>query len=101
MSDLASQRLLSLPDSFPSSTAQPKLKIGDLVRWHPLPSQDFGIITGLEFAPADHLQAWSWRYVVRLDPKSPSSDWVLSDTAWEGDLKPLMAEPTESNGGAD
>jgi hypothetical protein len=90
----------SLPQGFPDGIGSPRFNIGHHVHWNPLPSRDFGIVTGLEYAPADHLQAWSWRYVVRLDPQSPSSAWVLTDTAWEDDLELLMPEPTEPNGGA-
>ncbi|HEY9631405.1 MAG TPA: hypothetical protein V6C84_29285 [Coleofasciculaceae cyanobacterium] len=82
-----------LPNNFPQDLPTPKFKIGDRVCWHPLPAQDFGIITGLEYAPAEHLQGWSWKYVVWLDPQSPSHEWTQQDSAWEDDLTLYTPEP--------
>jgi len=83
------QILVALPGKFPDNVPPPKLKIGDRVRWYPLPTQDFGIITGLEYAPTNRLPSWNWRYVVWLDARSPSYTWVSVDTAWEEDLEVL------------
>jgi hypothetical protein len=77
---------LSVPSDFPGNIPSPLLCIGDRVCWHPLPTQEFGVITGLEYAPAEHLSDWSWKYVVRLDPRSPSHEWTHQDSAWEDDL---------------
>ncbi|WP_242042140.1 hypothetical protein [Leptolyngbya sp. FACHB-541] len=78
---------LPLPEKFPHTTSAPKFNLGDLVCWHPLPSQDFGTIVGLQYAPASHLKAWSWRYLILLSPASPSRAWVQADLAWEDDLR--------------
>lgn len=77
-----------LPEGFPSKVPSPKFKLGDQVCWHPLPSQDFGTITGIQFSPAEHRQAWSWQYIVFLAPTSPSRSWIHADLAWEEDLLP-------------
>lgn len=82
-----------LPEGFPSYTPAPKLKVGDRVCWNPLPAQDFGILIGLEYAPAEHLQGWSWKYRVWLDPHSPSHEWTSQDCAWESDLAIYTPEP--------
>jgi hypothetical protein len=76
-----------LLQGFPPAISQPQFKIGDQVCWHPFPTSDFGMITGLEFAPAKHLQSWEWRYTIWLDPRSPSYGWIYTDIAWEQDLK--------------
>ncbi|HEY9626100.1 MAG TPA: hypothetical protein V6C84_02255 [Coleofasciculaceae cyanobacterium] len=81
----------ALPENFPGYTPTPKFQIGDRVCWYPLPAQDFGIITGLEYAPAAHLQSWAWKYIIWLDRHSPSRLWVITDTAWETDLESLAA----------
>jgi hypothetical protein len=80
---------VQLPEGFPQQISQPKLGIGDRVRWQPLPSQDFGTVIGLQYAPAEHLKSWAWRYCIWLDPQSPSFAWTCSDTAWEEDLELL------------
>ncbi len=77
----------TLPTKFPQDIGQPNFAIGDRVRFVPLPSQDFGTIVGVEYAPAEHLQAWSWCYRIWLDPHSPSRAWTQTDTAWEADLE--------------
>ncbi|HEY9697673.1 MAG TPA: hypothetical protein V6D10_10450 [Trichocoleus sp.] len=81
--------LNSLPADFPHHIPEPKFQLGDRVRWHPLPNEDFGTITGIEYAPADHLNSWGWRYTVWLDAHSPSRNWTMTDIAWEEDLEPL------------
>ena len=81
---------ISLPKNFPTEIPEPQFQVGACVCWQPLPSQDFGIVTGLQYAPAEHLQAWHWRYVIWLDADSPSRRWTLSDTAWEEDLEPFL-----------
>ena len=75
-----------LPKQFPASLPPPHFGIGDRVCWHPLPTQEFGVITGLEYAPTEHLSDWSWKYVVRIDPRSASHEWTHQDSAWEDDL---------------
>ncbi|HEY9626473.1 MAG TPA: hypothetical protein V6C84_04160 [Coleofasciculaceae cyanobacterium] len=98
MSELHSQKSVNpLIEGFPNYIPDPKLKIGDRVCWHPLPAQDFGIITGLEYAPAEHLQSWSWKYVVWLDPQSPSREWTQQDSAWEDDLALCKPATEEQN----
>jgi hypothetical protein len=83
------------PDELTEEIKLPKYAIGDRVSWHPLPSRDFGIITGLEYAPAEHLQAWGWRYIVWLDPDSPSHSCTRTDIAWEEDL--LLQSPESAS----
>ncbi len=83
----------TLPQAFPQRLQAPKFNIGDRVRFVPMPAEDFGIITGLQFTPAEHLQDWAWRYVVWLDNQSPSHQWTPSDLAWEDDLQ-LLAPAT-------
>jgi hypothetical protein len=80
-----------LPRDFPSSISVPKYAIGDRVRFSP----DYGIVTGLQYAPAEHLQDWAWRYTLWLDPQSPRHAWTLSDVAWEADLQLLTPSPND------
>jgi len=80
-------RLSDLPKGFPATVPSPKFQIGDYVRWQPQPTEDFGIITGLHYAPAQPLQSWVWKYTVWLAPSSPSQHWIRSDMAWESDLE--------------
>ncbi len=84
-----------LPTSFPDSVVQPRFTIGDRVRFVPMPAEDFGIITGLQCAPAEHLQDWAWGYIVWLDAQSPSHQWACSDFAWEDDLELLTPAPVD------
>ncbi|HEY9697117.1 MAG TPA: hypothetical protein V6D10_07640 [Trichocoleus sp.] len=86
-----------LPEHFPNQIAQPKLKIGDRVRWCPLPSEDFGIITGIEYTPAEHRDSWGWRYTVWLDAHSPSRNWTMTDIASEEDLELLPLALAHAN----
>ncbi|MBD2123411.1 hypothetical protein [Trichocoleus sp. FACHB-262] len=58
-----------------------------------MPTQDFGTVTGLQYAPAEHLKSWAWRYLIWLDSQSPSHAWTCSDTAWEADLELLATAP--------
>ena len=85
----------TLPRNFPHEISQPKYAIGDRVRFIPVPAEDFGIVTGLQYAPADHLQDWAWRYTIWLDPQSPSYAWTPSDLAWEADLQRLTPAPID------
>jgi len=79
----------TLPGDFPQQVQIPKFQLGDRVQWQPQPSQDFGTIIGIQYAPASQLEVWAWKYVIWLDRYSPSRAWVMSDTAWESDLEPL------------
>lgn len=81
----------TLPEGFPHQISNPRFQLGDRVQWQPQPCQDFGTITGIQYAPASHLQAWAWKYIIWLDRHSPSRSWVITDTAWEIDLEPLTA----------
>ena len=89
-----SQHPVLLKD-FPSSVSVPKYAIGDRVRFIPVPAEDFGIVTGFQYAPAEHLQDWAWRYTLWLDPQSPSYAWTPSDLAWEADLQRLTPAPID------
>ena len=77
-----------LPKGFPATVPAPKFQIGDRVRWQPQPTEDLGTITGLHYAPVQHLQSWAWKYTVWLALSSPSQRWIRSDMAWESDLEP-------------
>ena len=87
--------MIHLPDNFPSRTQPPRFQLGDRIRFVPLPAEDYGIIVGLQFAPAEHLQGWAWRYTIWLDLQSPSRAWTNSDFAWEADLQLLAAAPVD------
>ena len=80
---------LFLPNDFPEQSPAPKFQLGDRVSFVPMPAEDYGIIVGLQFAPAAHLQGWGWRYTIWLDPQTPSRAWTDSDLAWEADLQLL------------
>ena len=84
-----------LPQGFPQAASVPKFHLGDRVRSIPVPAEDSGIITGLQYAPAEHLQDWAWRYTIWLDPQSPSYAWTPSDLAWEADLQRLTPAPID------
>jgi len=77
----------ALPSEFPQRIASPRFAWGDRVQWRPRPTADHGIIIGIQYAPAPHLQAWSWKYTLWLDADSPSHAWTPCDTAWEADLE--------------
>ncbi|MBM0744094.1 hypothetical protein JOY44_21145 [Phormidium sp. CLA17] len=78
---------------FPHEIGQPKFVIGDRVRFISQPAEDYGIVVGLQFAPAVHLPGWAWRYTIRLDFQSPNRAWTDSDLAWEADLQLLTTAP--------
>ena len=86
---------LTPPEEFPQTSALPKFRLGDRVRFVPLPAEDYGTIIGLQLAPAEHLQGWGWRYSLWLDPQSPSSTWTCSDLGWEDDLQLLTSAPVD------
>ena len=90
MSAFISQAFL-LPKGFPQMSSAPKFSLGDRVRFVPLLAEAYGIIVGLRFAPAEHLQGW--RYIIWLDLQSPSRVWTSSDLAWEDDLPLLTTAP--------
>lgn len=85
----------TLPKKFPDEIGQPKFAVGDRVCFVPMPAEDYGIVTGIQYAPAEHLQDWAWRYTIWLDPQSPSHAWTLSDFAWEADLQRLTPAPLD------
>ena len=94
MSAFISQAFL-LPKGFPQMSSAPRFQLGDRVCFVPLPAEDHGIIIGLQFAPAEHLQDWSWRYTIWLDLQSPSRAWTDSDLVWKTDLQLLAAAPVD------
>ncbi len=79
------KRLLALPEGFPNNAPPPKFRLGNRVLLTP----DFGTVTGMEYAPAQHLKGWGWRYIILFDRQSPSHQWIDSDLAWEDDLQSL------------
>jgi hypothetical protein len=78
--------------AIPFVRPQPHFQIGQQVQWQPMPSTDFGTITGLEYTIAPHSQQWSWRYTIKLHPQSASTRWVDHDLAWESDIEPFPTE---------
>jgi hypothetical protein len=83
---------LELPTNFFES-ATPCYKDGSSLRW--IPSKggvDWGIAIGRFYAYAPHLCRWSWKYIILLDSHSPSTAWVMADTAWEEDVELLEQE---------
>lgn len=83
----------SLPTDFPLTILSPKFKLGDRVQWHPLPTQDSGIVIGIQYLPVPQHQTWAWKYTIWLDTSSSSRSWVNVDTAWEIDLDKI-SKPT-------
>lgn len=84
----------TLPADFPANLPAPRFQIGDRVRWHPIPAEDFGTIVGLTYTPAPNHSTWHWQYTIWLDADSPSRDWVNSEIAWEPDLELLTDRGT-------
>lgn len=95
MSAFITQALL-LPEGFPQTAPAPRFRLGDRVRFIPTPAEDSGLVIGLQYAPAEHLQAWGWRYMIWLDAQSPSHAWTCTDLAWEDDLERLVPVPMPS-----
>jgi hypothetical protein len=85
--------MIHLPDNFPGRTQAPKFHLGDRVQFIPMPAEDHGIVIGVQYAPAEHLQDWTWCYTLWLDPHSPSYEWTYQDSAWEDDLALYTPEP--------
>jgi hypothetical protein len=85
---------IALPEDFPESEPPFSFKLGDRVRWKPMPSTDWGTIVGIEYSWHSLRNSWQPRYKVHLDPDSPSLGWISSDWAWEWDLEP---EPEQEN----
>lgn len=82
---------IALPEDFPESEPPLSFKLGDRVRWKPMPSTDWGTIAGMEYAIHSFRNSWQPRYKVHLDSDSPSRAWIESDWAWEWDLERLEA----------
>jgi hypothetical protein len=85
---------IALPEDFPESLPPFSFKLGDRVRWKPMPSTDWGTIAGIEYSWHSPDNSWQPRYKVYLDPDSPSRAWIDSDWAWGWDLEP---EPEQQN----
>jgi hypothetical protein len=78
---------IALSEDFPESLPSFTFKLGDRVRWKPMPSTDWGTITGIEYSWHSPGNSWQPRYKVYLDSESPSRAWTDSDWAWEWDLE--------------
>jgi len=78
---------IALPEDFPESLPPFSFKLGDRVRWKPMPSTDWGTIAGIEYSWHSPGNSWQPRYKVYLDLESPSRAWTDSDWAWEWDLE--------------
>ena len=85
---------IALPEDFPGSLPPFSFKLGDRVRWKPMPSTDWGTIAGMEYAIHSFRNSWQPRYKVHLDSDSPSRAWIVEDWAWQWDLE---AEPEQQN----
>ncbi len=84
---------VTLAEVFPYNYASGCFAIGDRVEWKPLPDpSDWGTVIGRFWAYAPHRRCWGWKYVIWLDQGSPSSAWIVADTAWEQDLQPEKAK---------
>lgn len=80
-----------LPSSFPDVEI-PQFLYGDRLRWiSEGEATDWGIVIGRFYSFAPHSCCWAWCYLIWLDPDSPSSSWIMTDIAWEEDLKPVEA----------
>ncbi|MFB2976461.1 hypothetical protein [Microseira sp. BLCC-F43] len=80
---------VSLPETFPFVNT-PRFLYGDKLRWIPDGDKtDWGIAIGRYYSFAPHRCAWTWCYLIWLDPLSPSYAWTVADTAWEDDLEPM------------
>ncbi len=79
--------VIALPEDFPESLPPFTFKLGDRVRWKPMPSTDWGTIAGIEYSWHSPGNSWQPRYKVYLDSESPSRGWIESDWAWEWDLE--------------
>jgi hypothetical protein len=82
---------IALPEDFPESLPPFSFKLGDRVRWKPMPSTDWGTIAGIEYSWHSPGNSWQPRYKVHLDSDSPSRAWIVEDWAWEWDLEMLEA----------
>ncbi len=80
---------IDLPANFPN-VQSPRYLYGNKLRWIPDGDKtDWGIAIGRFYGFAPHLCAWTWCYLIKLDPLSPSAAWTATDIAWEDDLEPL------------
>lgn len=80
---------IDLPANFPN-VQTPRFLFGDKLRWIPDSDEtDWGVAIGRFYGFAPHLCAWTWCYLIKLDPLSPSAAWTAADIAWEDDLEPL------------
>lgn len=81
---------IDLPAYFPDDAKTPHFLYGDKLRWTPLNGNtDWGTVIGRFYSFAPHLCDWAWCYLIWLHKNSPSSGWVVADTAWEEDLEPV------------
>ncbi|GET42479.1 hypothetical protein [Microseira wollei] len=80
---------VALPETFPFVNT-PRCLYGDKLRWIPDGDKtDWGIAIGRFYSFAPHRGAWTWCYLISLDPLSPSYAKTVADTAWEDDLEPM------------
>jgi hypothetical protein len=80
---------IDLPTNFPD-VQPPRYLYGNKLRWIPDGDKtDWGVAIGRFYGFAPHLCAWTWCYLIKLDPLSSSAAWTATDTAWEDDLEPL------------
>jgi hypothetical protein len=91
ISSASAQSAIALPEDFPESLPPFSFKLGDRVRWKPMPSTDWGTIAGIEYSWHSPGKSWQPRYKVHLDSDSPSRAWIVEDWAWEWDLEMLEA----------
>lgn len=86
-----------MTNNFPQNIPTPAFQVGlSRVRWKQMPDCDWGLVTGMQYLWAEHLNSWQWRYHVVLDASSPSFQWIQSDWGWQDDLELLPADESRS-----
>lgn len=77
-----------LHEDFPDDLPTAAFEIGDKVQWKLITdARDRGIVIGRFYSYGQHRYGWGWKYVIWLTQDSPSSAWIVADTAWEEDLQ--------------
>jgi hypothetical protein len=85
----------SIPPLNCSICPPPKFRVGDLVCWFRVPTQDFGIVVEQFYGMEGSVRELGWHYRIQLDPDSPSFDYCKTDYGFEEDL--ALMEPGEND----
>ncbi|MBD3886411.1 hypothetical protein IFO70_32515 [Phormidium tenue FACHB-886] len=86
--DLAAEEVLNPP-------RPPRFNLDDRVRWHRVPTQDFGVVVERFYGTEGSVQALGWHYMIQLDVDSPSFAHCKTDCGFEEDL--ALMEPGETD----